>query len=123
MTEIFSVIFWIVFGTMLVIHEGNSVKRDFDKNSSRFHGYWRVAGGLIELWSAFLAFLLIMLSFCFRSWEFRDILMNRRRAKSLGALISALDKDPSRAIHLMRVLFFRTMIRVHSLKGGKGNLK
>ncbi len=85
---------------MLVIQEANSVKQDFDKHSSRFYGYWRVAGGLIELWSTFLAFLLIMLSFCFRDWEFRDILTNRRRAKSLGALISALKKDQSRAIHL-----------------------
>ncbi len=96
----FSIVVWIVFDAVLVLQEVESVKDDFDLYSSRFYGYWRVAGALIELWSVFLAFLLIFVSLCFRNWEFRDILTNGRRAKTLSELISALRKDRSRAIRL-----------------------
>ncbi len=100
MLAIFSVVVWILFGAMLVIHEADSVNEDFEKNSIRYFGYWRVAGALIELWSAFLAFLLILVSYCFRTWKFLDILTNRRRANSLTDLISSLKDDRRRAIHL-----------------------
>ena len=79
MLGILPAIVWIFIGIMLVMHRVNSVKEDFDKPSTRFSTYWRVAGAIIKLRSSFLGFLLILVPFSFRNWEFRDILTNRRR--------------------------------------------
>ena len=100
MLAILPAILWIFFGAMLVMQEMDSIKEDSDKHSSRFYNYWRVAEALIKLWSAFLTFLHIFVSLCFRNWEFRYILTRRRRAKLLSELISALENDRSRAIRL-----------------------
>lgn len=95
-----SVLVWGLFGSMLVIYEKSSVDRGRENGTPRLAGYVRIFGAVIELWSAFLAFLVIVLSCCFARWEFRDMISFRRRASNLSELIVALGHNRERAVRM-----------------------